>query len=230
MHLQTSAEDNKGNETIVITAFTDSECSFLLANEQEIAPAISRVRGRNLSVEIGDRQESCEQYEDSHNDGLTSTDLLLRINVPRVEPLPSLPSSKDLENKSIAMMISIKEPVETNATLHYYAPDHITESPGDGQQRPLRPFTMYEPKEFLKSRYLFALRHPNLRLEVLDAISKINQTSGRATVWLTCRLSHYSIADMKAKESVVMLSWRCLESYGWVCIKTSFIHGPGYFA
>ena len=156
-----------------------------------------------------------------------SLDLLLSKPMPPILPRRADSLSCILEELSAAIVAATDDhPMSgKNPAYAHLASAHLAEFPGS-RQAPSRRLVFHTREAFIDNRAIFAARHPCLRIQVVDAISNVNEALRQTTVWLTCRLSHYEAADMGNRESVAILRWRrCNKGIGWVCVTSTFMHG-----
>jgi hypothetical protein len=148
----------------------------------------------------------------------------LQILLPRAGPLTICPAGPSditgtLERLSADIVLALPDnPSADNPAYAYLAEGHISSCPSR-----IKSCTR---ADFIEFRAAFARRQPNFRMEILDTVSHVMETRGRATVWMTCRLSHYDSPDTPTRESVAILRWQRNKHHpGWSCVSSVFMHG-----
>lgn len=135
-------------------------------------------------------------------------------------------SARWLEQQSTTILQHLEPASSDNpghALIDLY---HIAEFPSDGgETKPTPPVMLYGRDNYMRFRAKLAYANPGICLEVVDAVSNLDEDAGKASVYLTCRLLHYTPIDMKPRESVVMMEWARKRGDRWICIKSKVVHG-----
>lgn len=171
-----------------------------------------------------DEERPCSRV----NPKTTSLNILLPYHEVSAQFLLPIPAAQFLEQLSVIILIrNVEDGTSSNPGYHSLAPLHIAEMPGHGVPGRGK-LVLRSRDDFVSRRAQFARSNPDIRMDLVSTTSSLNEAYGRATVYVTCRLSDYRIVDLKSRESVTRLEWKYERDAGWICTRSYFLHGYSY--